>query len=208
MGSDESHASRTPLAGRNRIRCDECESVIGGKEELKRTVKWGFWDVDTQNYDSGPRTEHYCQECWQRYFARDAAAYYEVTDPDRLWDILAAADGKLVADLKHMFVGGRGWIRVVDGELQGLHVTRDVDTRPDTPIVTHEVEQTDIDDEWFDDVFDSLHERDADDDSVPRIAMLKPVGETPFSDFELLPADQTTLDEQPVDGETNPPQSK
>jgi len=182
----------TACTRRNRLSCKECDEVIESRE-LKRTVKWGFWDDETQNFEDAARQEHYCESCWREEFDRDAAAHYEVEDAQRLWDILEAADGNLVADLRPIFFGGQPWIRVVNGDLQAIRATKEMDRRADPPILKFGSEPVDVDREWFDETFDA--ERDLPDDSMPTIVLLKPADETPFADYEALPDDQRTFDE-------------
>lgn len=182
--------SRTACTRRNLIDCDECGEIIAGPEQIKRTIRWGFWDEERQNYEKNSHEEHYCRSCWHEKFERDAAAYYEVTDPERFWRILEAADGDLVADLRPVFVGGRPWIRVVDGELQEMHTTVEADRANN--ILRFDVEKGNVDREWFFRTFRDISELP---DDVPQIALLKPADETPFGYWNELPEDQTTLDE-------------
>lgn len=183
----------TACTRRNLIDCHECGKEIED-HELKRTVHWGFWDHDQQMIEGGSRQEHYCQECWCEEFKRDAAAYYEVTDSERFWSILQAADGDLVADLVSMFAGGRPWIRVVDGSLQAINSTVvDSHESDGQQVIEHGTKPIDVDREWFDDVFGDVS--DSDRDGRPTIALLKPAEETPFQDHEELPEDQQTIDE-------------
>lgn len=188
---DSSSVTRTPLAGRNRIGCKECGDVIDGKNELKRTVIWGFWDADAQNYANTTQQEHYCQHCWSKEFKRDAAAHYEVTDAQQFWNLLEAANGTLVADLRPIFVGGRPWIRVVDGDLQAMRAT--VDAHDESRVIEFGTTEVDVDREWFDETFRA--DQDLPDSAHPTIALLKPADETPFADYETLPDDQCTFDE-------------
>jgi hypothetical protein len=186
-------APRTALAGRNRIKCEECNAVIDGDHQLKRTVRWGFWDVDTQSYDRPAHEDHYCEDCWGEHFDREAAAYYEVSDPERFWAILEAANGRLVADLRPLFVGGRAWIRVVDGDLQALRSTATAREQGEERVIEFGVIEADVDAEWFFETFRSAADVSA--DMRPQIALLKPAAETPFADYEPVADDQTTFEE-------------
>jgi hypothetical protein len=182
---------RTPLVGRNRLTCDECGDDLGGTDRLPRTVRWGFWDDATQSFEGAAREEHYCEPCWRDEFDRAAAAHYEVTDAERFWGVLAAADGRLVADLGPMFVGGHPWIRVVDGGLQALNATRTAREEGDRRVIKFGVEQSDADREWFDETFEN-----AGDAEQPALALLKPAEETPFAEFEYVDDDQQRLTEE------------
>jgi len=184
---------RTPLAGRNRLTCDECGDYLGGTDQLPRTVRWGFWDDDRQGFEGAPRQEHYCDPCWREQFQRDAAAHYEVTDAARFWNVLAAADGRLVANLAPMYMGATPWIRVVDGALQALKSTRSARTEGDRNVLKFGVEQADVDREWFDEAFAR-----AGDAEPPLRVLLKPAEETPFDEYEIVDDAQQRL----PDGET------
>jgi len=186
---------RTPLAGRNRLTCDECDKLLDRGDRLARTVRWGFWDDEAQSYEGAPYEDHYCQPCWSEQFKRDAAAHYEVTDPERFWSVLEAADGQLVADLRPMFVGGRPWIRVADGTIQALHATKVMREQGDQRVLEFGVEQSDgVDREWFDETFD--HVDDHEDDAIPQLALLKPADETPFAEYEHVDDAQQRLTEE------------
>lgn len=182
---------RTALARRNQIECSSCDEDIQDRS-LARRVQYGFWDHETQNFENGALQRHYCEACWREEFGRDIAAHYEVQSAQRLWDVLEAADGRLVADLRPIFVSGRPWIRVQDGELQALNSTVvDSDQEADPPIIEFGVEVVDADREWFDRTFRA--ERELPDDEMPTIALLKPTDETPFDGWDELPEDQQTL---------------
>lgn len=181
---------QTALARRNRATCSECGEVIESEQDNTRVVRWGFWDEEKQWFQGSAHQEHYCPACWRYEFAREAAAHYEVTDVDRFWDILEAANGQLVADCKPMFISGRPWLRVVDGDLQvlGAHMYRG--DQPD--VVKSRVERhEDVDREWFNDTFADVVEGS----NPPAVALLKPAEETPFDRYESLHHHQMTLDE-------------
>lgn len=163
----------------NEATCSECGEPLETRKDNARVVRWGFWDADKQWFQRAPHHEHYCAECWRQEFQRPAAAHYEVEDGDRLWDMLAAADGRLVADLKPMFVGGRPWIRVVDDEVQvvAAHMRRE-----EPGVLTNTVERHDADRDWFDNVFDGAGV----DGNIPARVYLKPVDETPFDRYDSL----------------------
>lgn len=119
----------------------------------------------------GVPTRHYCQACYRKHRKRDKAAHYRARDGDRFWQILEAADGELVADLRPMMIGKRGWIRVVDGELEG-RVTERYQT--DDGRLGFRTKPWDITVLDFADRFDEPGDR-------ARV-MLKPAEETPFRD--------------------------
>lgn len=192
-GQSESAIERTPGTPRNRIECDECGDVIETQQDSKRTVRWGFWDAESQNYSGESYEEHYCPDCWREEFERDAAAHFEVHSAQELWEILDAADGRLVADLKPVFVGGRPWIRVRNGELEGMKATRRMVETDDKKIMQFGVERFEPD--WEEFVQALGADEDLSEDDYPTIALLKPADETPFTEFRDLHADQATFPE-------------
>jgi len=56
-----------------------------------------------------------CRDCWTDEYARTTGAHWSIDDPQRVWDVLRASDGELVADLSPLFMGGRPFVRV-DGD--------------------------------------------------------------------------------------------
>lgn len=191
--TSESAIGRSACKPVNKIECDECGEVIESEMDNKRTVRWGFWDTERQSFKRRTHEEHYCPSCWREEFEREAAAHYEVESAQRLWDILEAADGRLVADLRPVFVGGRPWIRVRNGELEAMKSTRRTVEKDDKQILQFGVERTDVDREWFNETFRG--EEDLPDDEYPTVVLLKPVDETPFTEYRDLHPDQAKFPE-------------
>jgi len=192
MSDDQSDTStpQTACSPLNRIECDECGDPLETQQDNVRGVRWGFWDAARQNFDGSPHQEWYCAECWRKEFKRDAAAHYEVEDKERFWDILEAADGELVADLRPMFVGGRAWIRVRNGDLEGMRVrTR---AHEESRVISFDSVRFDANRDWFGETFSGVEDND---DGPPAIALLKPADETPFADFRETAEDQLELPE-------------
>jgi len=159
-----------------------------------RGASGGASGTTTDRASTAPRTRSTtATPCWREQFQRDAAAHYEVTDPERFWDVLAAADGRLVANLAPMYMGATPWIRVVDGALQALKSTRSARTEGDRNVLKFGVEQADVDREWFDEAFAR-----AGDAEPPLRVLLKPAEETPFDEYEIVDDAQQRL----PDGET------
>lgn len=183
--------TRTPLARRNLIECHSCGEPLETTSRNVRSVRWGFWNAEKQWFERPPYQEHYCHDCWLTEFAREKAAHWEIQSSETLWDVLESADGELVADCKPVFLGGRPWIRVVDGELQcvGSHLYRERFDENNKPVLKTKIEEHDVDQEWFDENF-SVDKTDR-----PTIVFLKPVDETPFEDYETIDPYQETLTE-------------
>lgn len=121
---------------------------------------------------------HFCQQCWQKHRGREDATYLKNMDPARLWGILKAARGDLVADSKHITIGGRAWVRVVDDGIEARHSTAE---RTDDGIRFSTEPTPDFDRNDFADLFQpSEHE-----DRSPTLVMLRSVEDTPFPKEEV-----------------------
>lgn len=161
--------------------CQKCRTDLADEDYVYREV-FGSVDRTTDHgvifgTTGGVVVKHFCQSCYREYRLRRKAAHYDVTDGDRLWAILEAADGDLVADLIPMLVGGRAWIRVVDGDIEVRHTVRGR-TEDGIRFDTEPTEDFDVDD--FGQFFDDPNERTR--------VLLKPVDETPFRE-EVSDAD-------------------
>lgn len=177
-----------PLSPRHKIPCDECDETIEDGD-LKRTVKWSFWDYEHQNFDGPPREEHYCEDCWRERFAAPNAARYNVEDAETLWNLLNASEGTLVADCKPVYVGGRPYIRVVDDFVQVLHFRQTHDNVDGVVRLRSELVQTDMSREEFMTAFSPQEDG-------PQVRVyIRPADETPFADFTPRDASQQTLTE-------------
>lgn len=144
----------------NKIACDRCGDELDHWAETRR---FGFWDADAQHYISGRcREERYCRDCWDDREGRANGAHYYPESAAELYDVLAAADGKLAATLT--WWSGKPSIRVVDGEVEAS-VTKRRDggqTDDGTQILKFESELIDdFDRDEFDEVADPP-------DSAPR----------------------------------------
>lgn len=160
------------------VLCRGCSDQFGPEQYAYREVFGEVAHTVENGLIFGPTGDvvvrHWCQECWNKRRGREKAAHYDVEDGDRLWDILEAADGELVADLIPMLVGGRAWVRVVDGDVQARHTVR---KRTDDGKMAFDTEpRRDFDVAAFGDFFD-------DPDYRARV-LLKPAGETPFAEVE------------------------
>lgn len=113
--------------------CKHCGMTLSG-DDLTYRVLYGRFEHATEGVVSekhvarpgeeiepGADERYYCFDCYKSEFDREKGAHFEYESSDELWSILEAADGRLVADAKPMTVGGRGWFRVVGGEVQARH---------------------------------------------------------------------------------------
>jgi hypothetical protein len=176
-GADEADDADEP-GGRL---CYHCRTEIDAGDHVYREV-FGKVARTTENgvvfeTTGGVPVRHYCDQCFRSQRTRRKAAHYDVTDGDRLWDILEAADGELVADLLPMLVGGRGWIRVVDGDVEARHTVHE-STSEGIRFSTEPTEEFGV--AKFGEYFDDPGERTR--------VLLTPVEQTPFvdgDDFQL-----------------------
>lgn len=109
--------------------CKNCGDVLG--DEFAVFCVYGQWDAEKQGFEDGDYNWHYCNDCWHTDFDATKATHYQTENADELWEILAASDGQLVADLSAFFIPGPCFVRVVDDELQACTV--DMKPSPDHP---------------------------------------------------------------------------
>jgi len=153
----------------------ECVHCGREREGHSHLHVYGDWGPEQDGFTRRPGVDPLCQDCWQERYNRVAGAYWEVEDADTLWNVLEASRGSLVANLVHLFVGSRPFVRVVDDELRGMKIQPYHDEADDVLRFTEE--RIDVDREWFDDLF--AGERGSPYDTI---AIIRPVEETPFGD--------------------------
>ena len=185
MHTDES--THPPIELRDdRPRCTNCREYI---DDWAVFVRKGFWTGS--EFEADPLEAHWCKACYRTHRDREVAVHYEIDDHERLWAILDAADGELVADTYPLTVGGRGYVRIVDGEPQALSIqTKVIHREPRVLGMTAESIE-DYDREDFEALFSVQDDGEGD---PPRRVFLKPTEETPFDDWLELPDGQTTLE--------------
>lgn len=154
--------------------CAHCREPLEEGEHVYRELFGSVEEVKDHDIILG-RTggivlRNYCQACYNEQKNRDKGAHYDVTDGDRLWTILEAADGELVADMRPMLVGGRAWVRVVDGDVEARHSVMEK-TSQGFRFDTEPTEDFDV--TRFGDYFDDPGDRTR--------VILKPAEETPFA---------------------------
>lgn len=164
--------------------CVSCDDDLESDDLSYRVVYGRFKHVrdDTiatsQNvrvYDEkqGANEKYYCFDCYREEFFREKAAHFEYETPEELWSILEASDGRLVCDAKPMTVGGRGWFRVVDGNLEARHSVHVYGDEDDDWDIGFETEPTpNFGEEEFMEFFDE--------DREFKLVYLKPLEETPL----------------------------
>ncbi|MFC6764564.1 hypothetical protein [Natrinema soli] len=113
--------------------CRHCETTLTGDDLTYRVlygnIEHAHDDVVSEKQVAGPGEEiepgtderYYCFDCYKAEYDREKGAHFEYESADELWAILEASNGRLVADSKPMTIGGRGWFRVVDGEVEARH---------------------------------------------------------------------------------------
>lgn len=126
-----------------------------------------------EELDPGADERYICFDCYKDEHDRAKGAHFEYEDADELWSILAAADGRLVADAMPMTIGGRGWFRVVDGAVEARHSVMVEGGENDDWDVGFDTEPTpDFEEADFYEFFGG--------DKEIRLVYLKAVDETPF----------------------------
>lgn len=165
--------------------CKCCDTTLTGDDLTYRVLYGKFHQardgVVSEKQIAGPNEEldpgvderYYCFDCYKEKYDRENGAHYRYDTADELWDILAAADGRLIADAKPMTVGGRGWFRIVDGEVEARYSVRVEGGEDDDWDVGFDTEPNgDFDEDDFYEFFS--------DNGDMQLVYLKPVDETPF----------------------------
>lgn len=182
--TDTTDTTDAEQAANESAECRYCGTDLSGDDPTYRVLYGKFEHVSAgvvsdkliagpgEELDPGADERYYCLDCYKREHDREHGAHYEYESAAELWSILEAADGRLVADAKRLTVGGRGWFRVVDGEVEARHsVVLEGDGDYD---IKFETEPTpDFDSDEFDDFFGGIPED-------RRLVYLKPADETPF----------------------------
>lgn len=167
------------------IHCEYCETELEADDSTYRVLYGRLTHVRDgviseklvagpgEEIDPGADERYYCLNCYKREHDRAKGAHFTYESADELFDILAASNGRLVADARPMTVGGRGWFRVVDGEVQARHSVMIRGDEDDEYDIKFETEPSpDFDRDEFDEFFDGAKEI--------RLVYLKSVDETPF----------------------------
>lgn len=171
--------------------CARCGSERDGHSYL---VLYGDWVPDRDAFARAPEQRPLCRRCWSDYYQSVPGAYYELTDradTQRVWDMLAASDGRLVADCYALFVGARPFVRVVDDEVRAVKPTLRPDPDAADDAYTTTTERLDIDRDRFFEVLDA--ERTS--RPKPAVVILRPVEDTPFGDVRERGDDSRQLTE-------------
>ncbi|MFC6720938.1 hypothetical protein ACFQGT_00120 [Natrialbaceae archaeon GCM10025810] len=165
--------------------CRYCERTLSG-DDLTYRVLYGRFEhahdgLVSDKHVAGPGEElepgaderYYCFDCYRERHDREPGAHFEYESAGELWAILEASNGRLVVDAKPLTVGGRLWVRVVDGEPEARHSVMVQGGEDDEWDIGFETEPTpEFDEEEFYEFFDSA--------GKIRLVFLKSVGETPL----------------------------
>ena len=191
MTSEQSEPRTDQSRDDGEQRCHYCETELSGDDLTYRVLYGKYHEARDgvvseklagragEELDPGTDERYYCLSCYKEHHDREKGAYFHHQGPEEMWSILKAADGRLVADTLFMTIGGRGWIRVVDGEVQARHSVRvrggdDVDWD-----LGFETEPTpEFDSDRFEELFTLPGDRDR--GEHPPV-LLKPAHETPFT---------------------------
>lgn len=168
----------------DRPKCCSCNAYI---ENWAVLVKEGFWNGTAFEQGKDPIKKYWCQDCHQDQNNREAAAHHTLKDSDRLFNILSASEGSLVADTASVSFAGRGFVRVVDGDPQAINITQ---VKKEPKVIEHNAvavqpfEESD---------FHNMFTPDTDIED-PVTIYLRPVDETPFINWNDMDENQYTLD--------------
>lgn len=177
--------------GAHTIVCHRCDEPLDGWGHVVRSGKWLITD---QRFD-GTVQKHYCEECYRERYGREPAAYYDVEDAERLWAILAASDGRLVASLGPIRFGSDPQVRVVDGELRGVTARMVESDHPEYDVTTELVRIVDLDYDRLEEILTASLNRDS-----PTVVKLFPVEETMFPELDDEPAPDIDAEQARLDG--------
>lgn len=180
------HTSDPPSESDEAIEeCLYCETTLSGDDPTYRVLYGRFEHVKDniisekliaepgEELDPGADEQYYCLDCYKKHYDRENGAHFEFESAEELWSILEAANGRLVADTLPLTIGGRGWVRVVDGDVQARHAVRVTTGEDGDHDIAFDSEPSpDFDRDNFNDLFDGSRDM--------RLIVLKPVDETPF----------------------------
>lgn len=171
--------------------CFRCDAERSGHSYM---LLFGKWNPDREGFDRAPVVRPFCESCYREHMDRTVGAHWRVEDGETLWDVLEASQGELVADLKPCFVGGRPFVRVVDGELRGItmqHYPLPEDHEADIGFKPERLD--DVDREWLTGIIDE--DAALPDSEFPTIAIIRPIEETPFGDIRAQGGNSRKLQE-------------
>jgi len=144
---------------------------------------FGDWNPDRSGFERPPGMRPLCRDCWTDEYARTTGAHWSIDDPQRVWDVLRASDGELVADLSPLFMGGRPFVRV-DGDANmtavGPTLIDGGENDAGTPVIEEKIVRLESFDR--DALFEAIETgRDLPDDTGSVI--IRPIEETPFERY-------------------------
>jgi hypothetical protein len=180
MSSDDSTPIDRAPAATDLNECQNCGDERDGHAYL---LVFGDWNPDQSGFERPPAMRPLCSDCWTEEYGRTTGAHWSIDDPQRVWDVLRASDGELVADLAPLFMGGRPFVRVEsDGELTAVGPTMIDGGENDegTPVIEEKIVRLEEFDR--DALFEAVESaRDLPDDTGSVI--IRPIEETPFERY-------------------------
>lgn len=169
----------------NRTTCYDCGDYLQDGEFIHEIV-YSSWEAQSNDFASDePQREKYCEECWDDIRPSNKGTQFEVDTVDELWNILSASNGKLVVDCKSHFVGGRPYLRVLNGDVQEAVINRR-QVGDGTLGLSTEFEQRDRQD--FEELIESIINGD-----LPPIVRLRNSENTPFADLKDTDSGQENI---------------
>ncbi|MCG1008247.1 hypothetical protein [Halorubrum lacusprofundi] len=161
-------------------KCKRCGDERDGHSYL---LVFGDWNPDRSGFERPPGMRPLCRDCWTDEYARTSGAHWSIDDPQRVWDVLRASDGELVADLSPLFMGGRPFVRV-DGDANmtavGPTLIDGGENDAGTPVIEEKIVRLESFDR--DALFEAIETgRDLPNDTGSVI--IRPIEETPFERY-------------------------
>jgi len=161
-------------------KCKRCGDERDGHLYL---LVFGDWNPDRSGFERPPGMRPLCRDCWTDEYARTSGAHWSIDDPQRVWDVLRASDGELVADLSPLFMGGRPFVRV-DGDANmtavGPTLIDGGENDAGTPVIEEKIVRLESFDR--DALFEAIETgRDLPNDTGSVI--IRPIEETPFERY-------------------------
>lgn len=167
----------------DREQCCECGDYLDNWAIL---IQKGFWNGTEFDGEADSIKNYWCKSCFNQKYTDTATTEHSVESTTRLWNILNASEGSLVADTTPTEFDENALIRVIDDAIQFIMfnpVQKSTSVIEQKPIAIPEFTETDFHETFNPDAYNTamtVHLRDA--------------STTPFTNWEQLPDGQYTLE--------------
>lgn len=169
----------------NRKSCNQCDSVLKDGRTVHR-ISYTDWDAENQGFQKEPIEENYCRDCWSNIRPSNNGTEYEIESAEKLWRILSASSGQLVADFSSVILGSHNIVRIKNNVCQRAYSKRQV-VGDNIIGIRYEYEIKNRD--WFDRFISDIVDND-----LPSYIKLINVEETAFDNFKDIKSDQESID--------------